>query len=322
MKTTNDAPLVSVWMVTYNHEKYIRQCLESVMMQRTNFKFEVIIGEDCSTDGTRAILQEFEQLYPDVIKPIYHDKNVGAYRNAYEFCYPRLNGKYIACLEADDFWTDSAKLQIQVNALEADTQAVMCFTRVKLLLQGEKKVQEHWSTSYNKLKSRYTLADVLNKFNLVTCSILFRNVYSGQLPYHPADYPTGDVSLSIFLLLKGDAIYLDRLTAVYRLHETGSYSARDLEYKNLVFVKIFEQFLKEPLLASHLKTLKRRLSDRAYQAFCFEIKKPAPDRGKMAEYYSKSLHSINTANIFFPVKIVLRSALYSLTGQSFGRRLN
>ena len=321
MKNTNDAPLVSIWMVTYNHEKFIRQCLDSVMMQRTNFKFEVIIGEDCSTDGTRAILQEFEQRYPEIIKPIYHDKNVGPYRNAYEYCYPRLTGKYIACLEADDFWTDSCKLQLQVDALEADPQAVICFTRVKLLLNGENKVQEHWSTLYNKQKSRYTLADVLNKFNLVTCSILFRNVYPGQLPYHPADYPTGDVSLSVFLLLKGDAIYIDRLTAVYRLHETGIYSAQDLEHKNLVFVKIFEQFLKEPLLAPHQKLLRRMLSDRAYQAFCFEIKKAVPSRQKMTEYYTKSLRSLGAANLFFPIKTVLRNVLYSATGRSFGRRL-
>jgi glycosyltransferase involved in cell wall biosynthesis len=76
-----EQPLVSVWMITYNHEKYIRQSLESVLMQKTTFKFEIVIGEDCSTDGTRIIIQELEKQYPTIIKPIYHKKNVGAMRN-------------------------------------------------------------------------------------------------------------------------------------------------------------------------------------------------------------------------------------------------
>ena len=85
-------PMVSVGIITYNHEKYIRQCLEGVMMQKTTFPIEVIIGEDCSTDNTKKIIQEFELAYPDIIKPIYQPVNVGAALNAYEFCYPRLKG--------------------------------------------------------------------------------------------------------------------------------------------------------------------------------------------------------------------------------------
>ena len=79
-------PLVSVCIITYNHEKYIRQCLDGVVMQKTKFPFEVILGEDCSTDSTRKIVEEFEARYPGIIKPVYHATNVGGARNGYEFC--------------------------------------------------------------------------------------------------------------------------------------------------------------------------------------------------------------------------------------------
>lgn len=149
MNAIDNSPMLSVWMVAYNHEKFIRQSLESVLKQKTNFAFEVIIGEDCSTDNTRAIIREFEAKYPQIIKPIYHTSNVGAYRNAYEFCYPQLKGKYIACLEADDYWLDENKLQQQVDMLENDDKAALCFTQVKVRNEGIQQFEEHWSQKFN-----------------------------------------------------------------------------------------------------------------------------------------------------------------------------
>lgn len=290
------------------------------MQQQTNFAFEVIVGEDCSKDNTRAIVREFEAKYPDIIKPIYHDKNVGAYRNAYEFCYPKLTGKYIACLEADDYWIDIDKLQKQVDALENDKNAVLCFTGVKVLLESSSQFEEHWSTKYN-VKKRYTVADILKTFNIVTCTLMFRNIYPQVLPYNPLEFPTGDVSLSAFLLLKGDALYLDEITAVYRLHDGGIYSPHNLEKKNLVFLKIFEQFLQEPLFKNHNGLLKQLSADRAYQALCFEIKKSEPDKTKIKEYYIKAMTHVRPGNMYYPLKALLRKNLYQLTGKSFGRKL-
>lgn len=320
MNDVTQRPTVSVWIVAYNHERFIRQCLESVMMQQTDFDFDVIIGEDCSTDNTRAIIKEFEARYPNIIKPIYHDKNVGAYRNAYEYCYPRLAGKYIACLEADDYWTHKHKLQMQVHALENDKAAVMCFTGVNELSDGDNKLQEHWSAAYNRRQDRYSVTDVLRKFNIVTCTILFRNIYP-QLPYNPAKYPTGDVSLSVFLLLKGDAIYLADITAVYRLHGTGIYSPNSLEKKNLVFLELYRQFLTEPLLNQYSDLLKVLYADRAYQSLCFEIKKPDADKRKIEEYYKYAVEYFSYKNLFYPLKTLLRKTLYQFTGKSFGRKL-
>jgi glycosyltransferase involved in cell wall biosynthesis len=317
---TMQVPMVSIWMITYNHEKFIRQCLESVFAQKTNFAYEIIIGEDCSTDNTKAIIEEFEQKYPEILKPIYHQSNVGAYQNAYHYCYPKLKGKYIACLEADDYWTDPYKLQKQVDALEKDRTAVASFTQVEVLIDEENHLETHWSAKLP-FKERYNVSDILKTFNIVTCTLLFRNVYP-QLPYNPLKFPTGDVSLSAFLLLKGDAILLNEVTAVYRVHGGGIYSPQNLEKKNLVFLQIFEQLLEEPLFNAHQQLLKKLLADRAYQALCFEIKKSAPEKDKITTYTNLAMVHTNFNNLYYPLKAIVRKYLFQFTGKSFGRTLH
>ena len=111
-------PYLSVVFITYNHERYIRQALDSVLMQKTDFPFEIVVGEDCSTDHTRDILNEYKEKYPDQIRLLYREKNLGrptlnVYQTAME-----CKGKYMAFLEGDDFWTDPEKLQKQVRFLE------------------------------------------------------------------------------------------------------------------------------------------------------------------------------------------------------------
>ena len=127
---------LSVWMITYNHENYLSQALDSVLMQQTTFPIEIIIGEDCSTDKTREILKEYEQNYPEIIHAIYHDVNVGARRNAYEFTLNQCKGKYIACLEGDDYWTDPLKLQKQVDFLETNPEYSICGHRFDFYYQN------------------------------------------------------------------------------------------------------------------------------------------------------------------------------------------
>ena len=108
---------VSVCIITYMHEKYISQALDSVFMQKTNFDFEVIVGEDASTDGTREILLEYKEKYGDKLVLVLHDENVGVSKNSISV-QKKVRGKYIASLEGDDFWTDEYKLQKQYDILE------------------------------------------------------------------------------------------------------------------------------------------------------------------------------------------------------------
>jgi len=106
--------LVSVIMLVYNHEAYIAQAIEGVLMQKTNFKYELIIGEDCSTDNSKEIIREYHKKYPDIIYPVYWKKNVGANKNA-NTIRARARGKYIATCEGDDYWCDEDKLQNQID---------------------------------------------------------------------------------------------------------------------------------------------------------------------------------------------------------------
>lgn len=125
------APKVSVCVVTYNHEKYIRQCLQSLVDQKTNFAFEVIVGEDCSTDGTRAIVQKFAENYPEIVKPIFHEKNVGGNVNYFSVHGAAL-GEYIAHLDGDDYALPG-KLNVLANVLDSRPDVNVVWHRMKVL---------------------------------------------------------------------------------------------------------------------------------------------------------------------------------------------
>ena len=119
---------VSVCMITYNHEAFLAEALESILAQRTTFEIEVIVGEDCSTDNTRAVLLHYQRLHPHLIKPILQPHNVGYHRN-FADVLRRASGEYIALLEGDDYWTSPEKLQRQSDLLDAHPEFSMCFHR-------------------------------------------------------------------------------------------------------------------------------------------------------------------------------------------------
>src|ERR1700683_2854968 len=116
---------VSVLIVTYNQECYIGQAIESVLAQKVNFDYEIIIGDDCSTDGTRSLITEFQRLRPDRIKAILRDRNIGANRNVAGVA-AASRGQYAAFLEGDDYWTATDKLQKQVDFLDAHPDRSIC----------------------------------------------------------------------------------------------------------------------------------------------------------------------------------------------------
>ena len=110
-------PLVSVCCVTYNHADFIKQTLEGFVTQKTNFPFEVIIADDCSTDGQQDIIKEYAKKYPDIIKPIFHSHNTGSYQNLLDAA-SACKGKYVAMCDGDDYWTDENKLQKQADFID------------------------------------------------------------------------------------------------------------------------------------------------------------------------------------------------------------
>lgn len=137
----NDELMVSIRCLAYNHEPYIRQCLEGFIMQKTNFRFEAVVHDDASTDGTVAIIREYAEKYPNIIKPIYetqnqyskHDGSLGRIMSA------ACTGKYIAMCEGDDYWIDPYKLQKQVDFLETHLDYSMSHTSFRYFYEQENK---------------------------------------------------------------------------------------------------------------------------------------------------------------------------------------
>ena len=147
---------LSVAMITYNHERFIAQALESVLAQRVNFDYEIIVGEDCSTDGTRAIVMDFHRRYPGGIVPLLREKNIGGARNI-ELTLAACRGHYLAMSEGDDYWTCEDKLQRQVDFLDANPDYAICCHRVQIfdeigtnqasIFPAEPRVRIRWMTS-------------------------------------------------------------------------------------------------------------------------------------------------------------------------------
>jgi glycosyltransferase involved in cell wall biosynthesis len=220
-QTACDQPTVSVAMITYNHEQVIAQAIESVLMQETAFVVELVIGEDCSTDGTRRIVQAYAGKYPNVIRALLPEKNQGMARN-YEAVWQACQGKYIAWLEGDDYWRMPQKLQKQVALMEANPHYSMCGTKtqfVSTLDDGTEK--DAGVLEPIVLKPEYDLADFLTGYPMHTSSMLLRREFV-EFP----DWLNGLVMLldaCVFALCaeRGPVGYLSEVVSCWRIHAGG-----------------------------------------------------------------------------------------------------
>ena len=167
---------LSVFVVTYNQEQYIRQCLDSIVMQQTNFDYEVIIGDDCSTDSTPQICDEYAEKYP-FIHVYHHQKNLGLVKN-WEFVLNRCTGEYVAMLEGDHYWTNQNKLQTQVDYLEAHTDCQICFYKPSVVFtEYVKEDQKKRDTLiFEHLRPKiYSRTEVYEKWTILTGTVMYRN---------------------------------------------------------------------------------------------------------------------------------------------------
>ena len=215
-------PLVSIICTTYNHGPFIRQCLDGFMMQKTNFTFEVLIHDDASTDNTAEIIREYEDKYPDIIKPIYQTEN--QYQKGVKigitYLYPRAKGKYIAECEGDDYWTDPLKLQKQVDFLENNPDCVLTCHQYKIV-QG---IKEESSTNWIQGISFYNITTfVSSEWFIQPLTVVFRAKSLDVSEYSRYEYAK-DVTLFYYLLKQGNGYFFQDEMGVYRLHSGGTYS--------------------------------------------------------------------------------------------------
>lgn len=219
--------MVSVSCITFNHEAYIARALDSFLMQKTDFPFEILVYDDASTDRTQEIIREYEKRYPQIIKPYYQTENQyskGKYNVEGFFNYPRAEGKYIAMCDGDDYWTDEHKLQLQVDYMEAHPECAMCLHSARIETQ-EKAIQSLVIRPYRKDRL-ISAEEVIDKpSNYPTASLLFRTEYTKDLQDYYYVSPVGDIPIQIHMAAKGTVYYMDRSMSVYRQGVSVSWSA-------------------------------------------------------------------------------------------------
>ncbi len=231
-------PLVSICCLSYNHVIYLKKCLEGFLIQKTNFKYEILIHDDCSTDGTIEIIKKFQRKYPEIVKPIFQKTNQysngGRGINA-KYNFPRAKGKYIALCEGDDYWTDPYKLQKQVDFLEQNPEYVLCFHKVKIYDQNSKTFSADHIT--REVPETTSIKNLAAGNYIHTPSVVFRNNIS--IPDWIFESPVGDWTL--YMLLIGDKKIkkLDDTMAVYRITNSGIWAGTPLQERRRMLLKTF-----------------------------------------------------------------------------------
>lgn len=231
--------LVSVCVVTYNHKEYIKQCLDSILMQKTDFSFEIVLGEDESNDGTREICQDYAKRYPDIIKLFLRSRKDVIYINGnptgrFNFIenLKSVKGKYIAICEGDDYWTDPYKLQKQVDFLEKHNDYFFVSANSEL-----HKNNQHIITS---IKEELVIEDFIegNTLGRQAAALMFKNNNLNEFLEYIKNYswPFGDLLLIFWCLKKGKGKVLKDVMVYYRVHQGGAWSSTNhlKRFKNFI----------------------------------------------------------------------------------------
>lgn len=209
-------PLVSVVITTYNHAPYIAQAIESAVSQRTNFDFEVVIGEDCSTDTTLAICNDYVARYPGKVRVIASQTNIGM-RNNYRRTFAAARGKYVAVCDGDDYFSDPGKLQLQVDALQSGGFD-MCYTRSERRSSTKSEI-------YPAAELHTTLEDMLHLNTAENCTVVaLREAveqYYSEVDPLSKDWKTDDLPMWLWFVAKKRIVAINRVTAVHRILDTS-----------------------------------------------------------------------------------------------------
>lgn len=225
-------PLVAIQCLVYNHEPYLRECLNGFVSQQTDFSFVAIVHDDASSDNSTAIIREYAERYPNIIKPIYEvenqwSKNDDSFLRIISKALENTQCKYIAICEGDDFWTDPLKLQKQVDILEADESLMACCTNSSVVDEQGNVLEKRWAKPIvpNSNEGKYTLRDFFDQgHSYPTASVVYRRSHFNEInakckvmqnPY------LGDWTLWIAILCFGDMYYLDEVTCAYRINPTS-----------------------------------------------------------------------------------------------------
>jgi glycosyltransferase involved in cell wall biosynthesis len=269
--------LVSVVMLTYNHEDYISQAIESIVNQKCDFKFELVIGEDASTDNTRKIIETYIKKYPNIIKPIYtKGKNIGPQDNFLR-CIETAKGMYIALCEGDDYWTDTNKLQKQIDFLENNPDYGMVHGDVNILNQETGKISiAHNKTNRIEIPSGHILEYlILPSHSIKTMTTCFRKdilqkYYIDDNEIMSKHWRSIDISVWLVLARHSKIKYFNEVLATYRLLPESMSRSKDTKKLHEFHKKIHEiraYFASRYNMSNHIKL---SLQKRKYKTDIFD----------------------------------------------------
>jgi glycosyltransferase involved in cell wall biosynthesis len=229
-----EAPLVSIICITYNHARYIEQTLDGMLAQRTSFEFEVLVGDDRSSDGTAEIIRKYAEAHPQIV-PVLRETNIGPNPNFQDLAR-RLRGKFVAICEGDDFWTDPDKLQKQVDFFDEHPEYTVCFHRARVLHEDYPDVEEFFPEACG---PEVSLQQLVHENCIQTNSVMYRWRFGPEHPFEiKSEIVPGDWFTHLLQAKVGRVGFLDDCMAVYRRHSMGMWSpyatelARSRRYGN------------------------------------------------------------------------------------------
>jgi glycosyltransferase involved in cell wall biosynthesis len=297
---------VSVCMITYNHAKFIAQAIESVMMQETDFDYELVIGEDCSTDRTRERCTEYQKKYTDRIRLLLRERNLGMMHNFAQTFYA-CAGQYVALLDGDDYWTLPHKLHRQAEFLDTHPDYAMCFTRTLIVFEGNSR-EPKYGPHLEYRKDTSTIEDLLRGDNFInTCSVMFRNHLFDHFPDWFFSLEAGDYPLNIMNAQHGKIGYIDEAMAAYRIHSKGVYQGSTPIEKLLRSVKIYKAINMH--LNFKYQVIIGEILARTYQDICRYCVATNDMKGARA-YGVKSIKSLPLRAYFSKSSVILFSLVF------------
>ena len=236
---------VSIQCLVYNHEPYLRQCLDGFVMQKTNFKFEAIVHDDASTDGSAVIIREYAEKYPDIIKPIFEVENQYSKRDGSldRIMHDACRGKYIAICEGDDYWIDPLKLQKQVDIMIQDQSIGVCYTRAMVFYQETSSfAKEIGGEKFLGFKSQLLREPIMTLTTMYKSDLY--NRYLSEIEPNKRNWLMGDTPMWLWFSMNSQIFFLEDITSVYRvLINSASHSTdyrKQFEYhKSLLDIRLF-----------------------------------------------------------------------------------
>lgn len=265
---------ISCHVITFNHRDYISNCIDGILMQKVNFTFEIVIGDDNSNDGTKEILLQYAKNYPDIIKlNLRKFRGIGVpgkqnFLTTLDMC----KGEYVSLCDGDDYWTDPFKLQKQVDFMEGNPDYSICFHKVEVLKNGVLEKDD----ITKKVPETTTIKDLAKGNYIHTCSVVFRNNLFDKLPNYFHKSPVGDYFLHMLNARYGKIKFLDEYMGVYRLHEGSVWSSK-------------KQNKRDQIWLDFLKRIRKNFDKETKQILDIQIKKFKVLRNKRRLEFLKSI---------------------------------